>query len=53
MQDAEEMRGGSRGAHNPVDHIFQFHKALRRELHQIEFQVRSHLFHLFTLQHVE
>jgi CHY zinc finger len=26
--------------HNPIDHIFQFHKALRRELHQIEYQAR-------------
>ena len=43
MQDAEGeggQREGTTGTHNPIDHIFQFHKALRRELHQIEFQVR-------------
>ncbi|EFJ48814.1 hypothetical protein VOLCADRAFT_60154 [Volvox carteri f. nagariensis] len=29
-------RGGSGGGYNPIDHIFQFHKALRQELKQME-----------------
>ncbi|GIL78726.1 hypothetical protein Vretimale_373 [Volvox reticuliferus] len=28
--------GGSVGPYNPIDHIFQFHKALRQELKQME-----------------
>ncbi|GIL45357.1 hypothetical protein Vafri_2604 [Volvox africanus] len=28
--------GGSAGPYNPIDHIFQFHKALRQELKQME-----------------
>lgn len=30
----------SPGGHNPIDHIFQFHKALKRELHQIEVEAK-------------
>lgn len=30
----------SPAAHNPIDHIFQFHKALKRELHQIEVEAK-------------
>lgn len=31
----------SLAAHNPIDHIFQFHKALKRELHQIEVEAKQ------------
>lgn len=40
--DSEQQATAQQGvSHNPIDHIFQFHKALRRELHQIEYQVHQ------------